>query len=113
MIHLIIYCSYKRKSILDFHLKTKFGCSIGGSLAGATPSGDGEIPLLLMLLYSLNWEAPATSVVVSSVNPHHRWVRPATGASPALKWKDGKVIEGRGAIQGDGTTEYDQFWSPI
>jgi ketosteroid isomerase-like protein len=30
-----------------------------------------------------------------------------------LKWKDGKVIEGRGAIQGDGTTEYDQFWSPI
>jgi hypothetical protein len=27
-----------------------------------------------MLLYSLNWKAPATSVVVSSVNPHHRWV---------------------------------------
>jgi len=30
-----------------------------------------------------------------------------------LRWKDGKVIEGRGAIQGDGTTQYDQFWSPI
>ena len=30
-----------------------------------------------------------------------------------LKWKDGKVIEGRGAIQGDGTTQYDQFWSPV
>jgi ketosteroid isomerase-like protein len=30
-----------------------------------------------------------------------------------LKWKDGKVIEGRGSIQGDGTTQYDQFWSPL
>ena len=30
-----------------------------------------------------------------------------------LRWRDGKVIEGRGAIFGDGTTEYDQFWSPF
>jgi ketosteroid isomerase-like protein len=29
-----------------------------------------------------------------------------------LRWRDGKVIEGRGAIFGDGSTEYDQFWSP-
>src|SRR5207237_7098450 len=29
-----------------------------------------------------------------------------------LRWRDGKVIEGRGAIFGDGTNEYDQFWSP-
>lgn len=29
-----------------------------------------------------------------------------------LRWRDGKVIEGRGAIFGDGTTQYDQFWSP-
>lgn len=29
-----------------------------------------------------------------------------------LRWRDGKVIEGRGAIFGDSTTEYDQFWSP-
>ncbi len=28
-----------------------------------------------------------------------------------LRWRDGKVIGGRGAIFGDGTTEYDQFWS--
>lgn len=28
-----------------------------------------------------------------------------------LRWKDGKVIAGKGAIFGDGTTEYDQFWS--
>jgi ketosteroid isomerase-like protein len=27
-----------------------------------------------------------------------------------LHWRDGKVIEGRGAIFGDGTTQYDQFW---
>jgi ketosteroid isomerase-like protein len=27
-----------------------------------------------------------------------------------LRWRDGKVIEGRGAIFGDGTTQYDQFW---
>ena len=27
--------------------------------------------------------------------------------------RDGKVIEGRGAIMGDGTTQYDQFWSPV
>lgn len=30
-----------------------------------------------------------------------------------LRWRDGKVIEGRGAIFGDGTAEYDQFWSPF
>jgi hypothetical protein len=29
-----------------------------------------------------------------------------------LRWRDGKVIEGRGAIFADGTTEYDQFWAP-
>jgi ketosteroid isomerase-like protein len=28
-----------------------------------------------------------------------------------LRWQDGKVVAGRGAIFGDGTTEYDQFWS--
>ncbi|MFQ5794611.1 MAG: nuclear transport factor 2 family protein [Candidatus Bipolaricaulia bacterium] len=30
-----------------------------------------------------------------------------------LRWRDGKVIEGRGAIFADGTTEYDQFWAPV
>jgi len=29
-----------------------------------------------------------------------------------VRWRDGRVIEGRGAIFGDGTNEYDQFWSP-
>jgi uncharacterized protein len=29
-----------------------------------------------------------------------------------LRWRDGKVIEGRGAIFGDGTNQYDQFWGP-
>jgi ketosteroid isomerase-like protein len=28
-----------------------------------------------------------------------------------LRWKEGKVIAGKGAIFGDGATEYDQFWS--
>ena len=28
-----------------------------------------------------------------------------------LRWADGKVTAGKGAIFGDGTTEYDQFWS--
>jgi ketosteroid isomerase-like protein len=30
-----------------------------------------------------------------------------------MRWRDGKVIEGRGAIMGDGTTQFDQFWSPV
>jgi hypothetical protein len=30
-----------------------------------------------------------------------------------LRWRDGKVIEGKGAIFSDGTQEYDQFWSPV
>jgi ketosteroid isomerase-like protein len=30
-----------------------------------------------------------------------------------LRWRDGKVVEGRGAIFGDGTTQYDQFWSRL
>jgi ketosteroid isomerase-like protein len=28
-----------------------------------------------------------------------------------LRWRNGKVIAGKGGIFGDGTTEYDQFWS--
>jgi uncharacterized protein len=28
-----------------------------------------------------------------------------------LTWRDGKVIEGRGAIFGDGTAQYDAFWT--
>lgn len=28
-----------------------------------------------------------------------------------LRWRDGKVVAGKGAIFGDGTSEYDQFWS--
>ena len=27
-----------------------------------------------------------------------------------LRWREGKVIEGRGAIFGDGTAEFDEFW---
>jgi uncharacterized protein len=30
-----------------------------------------------------------------------------------LRWRDGKVIEGRGAIFGDGTARFDQFWAPV
>ena len=30
-----------------------------------------------------------------------------------LRWRDGKVIAGRGGIFGDGTSEYDHFWSPL
>lgn len=28
-----------------------------------------------------------------------------------LTWRDGKVIEGQGAIFGDGTAQYDAFWA--
>jgi ketosteroid isomerase-like protein len=28
-----------------------------------------------------------------------------------LRWRDGKVIEAQGAIFGDGTAQYDEFWS--
>jgi len=30
-----------------------------------------------------------------------------------LRWRDGKVIAGKGGIFGDGTDQYDRFWSPI
>ena len=30
-----------------------------------------------------------------------------------LRWRDGKVVEGRGAIFGDGTTLFNQFWSQL
>lgn len=30
-----------------------------------------------------------------------------------LRWQDGRIIEGRGAIVGDGAAQYDQFWSPV
>lgn len=30
-----------------------------------------------------------------------------------LRWQDGRIVEGRGAIFGDGTTQYDQFWSNV
>ncbi|WP_068929109.1 nuclear transport factor 2 family protein [Planobispora rosea] len=30
-----------------------------------------------------------------------------------LRWSDGRVVEGRGAIFGDGTTRFNQFWSQL
>jgi uncharacterized protein len=30
-----------------------------------------------------------------------------------LHWRHGKVVEGRGAIFGDGSEKYDEFWSPV
>lgn len=30
-----------------------------------------------------------------------------------LRWDDGRIIEGQGAILGDGAAQYDQFWSPV
>lgn len=30
-----------------------------------------------------------------------------------LKWENGKVVEGRGAIFGDGLTNFNQWWSPL
>lgn len=30
-----------------------------------------------------------------------------------LKWENGKVVEGRGAVFGDGLTNFNQWWSPI
>lgn len=30
-----------------------------------------------------------------------------------LTWRDGKVVEGRGAIFGDGTSRFNQFWSQL
>ncbi|WP_433936362.1 nuclear transport factor 2 family protein [Sorangium cellulosum] len=30
-----------------------------------------------------------------------------------LRWRDGKVVEGRGAIFGDGASRFNQFWSQV
>ncbi|GAB3162080.1 hypothetical protein GCM10027059_13920 [Myceligenerans halotolerans] len=30
-----------------------------------------------------------------------------------LTWRDGQVVEGKGAIFGDGTTRFNQFWSQV
>lgn len=30
-----------------------------------------------------------------------------------LKWENGRVVEGRGAIFGDGMTRFNQWWSPL
>ncbi|TDQ46895.1 nuclear transport factor 2 family protein [Actinorugispora endophytica] len=30
-----------------------------------------------------------------------------------LRWRDGRVVEGRGAVFGDGTTTFNQFWSQV
>lgn len=30
-----------------------------------------------------------------------------------LRWRDGKVVEGKGAIFGDGASQFNQFWSQL
>ncbi|MEV7027954.1 nuclear transport factor 2 family protein [Kitasatospora sp. NPDC093558] len=30
-----------------------------------------------------------------------------------LKWEDGRIVEGRGAIFGDGQTNFNLWWSPV
>jgi ketosteroid isomerase-like protein len=58
-----------------------------------------------------------------SHNVGSRTTAPAGSTSPydclaidvihLLRWRDGKVVEGRGAIFGDGTTQFNQFWSQL
>lgn len=31
----------------------------------------------------------------------------------ALRWRDGRIVEGRGAIFGDGVTNFNSWWSPL
>jgi ketosteroid isomerase-like protein len=35
----------------------------------------------------------------------------AIDVAHVLRWRDGKVIAGKGGIFGDGTAEYDDFWA--
>jgi ketosteroid isomerase-like protein len=42
---------------------------------------------------------------------HDPNMRLSIDVAHVLRWRDGKVIAARGAIFGDGTAEYDRFWS--
>ncbi len=51
-----------------------------------------------------------TSAAEGSISPYDRL---EIDVVHVLRWRDGKVVEGRGAIFGDGTTQFNQFWSQL
>jgi len=51
-----------------------------------------------------------TSAAEGSLSPYDRL---EIDVVHVLRWRDNKVIEGRGAIFGDGTTQFNQFWSQL
>jgi len=42
---------------------------------------------------------------------HNHEIKLNIDVAHVLHWRDGKVLAGKGGIFGDGTTQYDQFWS--
>jgi len=77
----------------------------------------------IAVMVSDEYSADVTRNVGYRKGHEQKGLMPASGALPytkldidvvhVLRWRDGKVIEGKGAIFGDGTTQYDQFWSPV
>jgi hypothetical protein len=51
-----------------------------------------------------------TSAAEGSTSPYDRL---EIDVVHVLRWQDDKVIEGRGAIFADGTTQFNQFWSQL
>ena len=77
-----------------------------------------KVGLLTDNSFQMSWEDVAISGDISADIRHntgHRAEEPTTqldiNVVHILRWREGKVIEGRGAIFGDGTAQFDEFWS--
>lgn len=77
-----------------------------------------KVGLLTDNSFQMSWEDVAISGNISADIRHntgHRAGEPTKqldiNVVHILRWREGKVIEGRGAIFGDGTAQFDEFWN--
>ena len=63
----------------------------------------------ITILVNNDYSCDVTNNQGTRANDHNRKLN--IDVAHVLRWRDGKVVAGKGGIFGDGTAQYDEFWS--
>jgi ketosteroid isomerase-like protein len=88
---------YGRKGFLDFMAKV-------GELSGGSFNMS-----VITIMVNDDYSCDVTNNQGTRANDPNKKLN--IDVAHVLRWRDGKVIAGKGGIFGDGTAQYDEFWS--
>ncbi len=63
----------------------------------------------ITILVNSDYSCDVTNNQGTRANDHNRQLN--IDVAHVLRWRDGKVVAGKGGIFGNGTSEYDTFWA--